>query len=112
MSGDVYLRSDSVVSRFIAGETIVVPVRGNVGDLASIYRFNGTGSVVWEALVEPRSLEQLVCLVESDYDGSRSKIEEDVTLFLEEMRSAGLVTVLETAAAPGAGKHQTASSQA
>jgi hypothetical protein len=111
MSRDIYLRTDSVVSRFIAGETIVVPVRGNIGDLASIYRFNGTGSRVWEALVEPRSLEQLVCLVELEYDARRNSIEEDVTLFLEEMRSAGLVTVVEAAAAR-AGTHQTASSQA
>lgn len=32
-----YIRSDSVVSRVIAGETLIVPVRKGVGDLASIY---------------------------------------------------------------------------
>ena len=32
----------------IAGETIVVPIRGQVGDLESIYNLNEVGSVIWE----------------------------------------------------------------
>jgi len=32
---DTYIRSDAVVSRLIGGETLVVPVRAGVGDLAS-----------------------------------------------------------------------------
>jgi hypothetical protein len=40
----LFVRSKSVVCRQIAGETLVVPIRGKVGDLASIYTFNSTGS--------------------------------------------------------------------
>ena len=43
-----YVRSDDVVARMIGGETLIVPVRGNVGDLASIYSLNEIASVVWE----------------------------------------------------------------
>ena len=43
------IRSDAVVSRLIGGETLVVPVRGGVGDLASIYSFNAVGTTIWEA---------------------------------------------------------------
>ena len=39
----IFTRSRSVVSRVVAGETLIVPVRGKVGDLASIYSFNGSG---------------------------------------------------------------------
>ena len=39
-----YVRASSVVSRVIAGETLIVPVRGGVGDLASIYSLNEVAS--------------------------------------------------------------------
>ena len=38
-----YVRSESVVSRVIAGETLIVPVRRGLADLASLYSFNPTG---------------------------------------------------------------------
>jgi len=41
---EVLVRSQAVASRTGAGETLIVPVRRKVGDLASIYSFNETGS--------------------------------------------------------------------
>ena len=45
-----FIRSQSVVARVVAGETLIVPIRGKVGDLASIYSFNGTGTLIWKLL--------------------------------------------------------------
>jgi len=90
---DTCIRSDAVVSRLIAGETLVIPVRGGVGDLASIYRLNEVGTMIWEALAGPVSVEGLVNLIEREYDVSRNQARKDLVLFLAEMSSAGLVTV-------------------
>jgi hypothetical protein len=38
----ILIQSHSVVARVVGGETLIVPIRGKVGDLASIYRLNGT----------------------------------------------------------------------
>ena len=70
-AADSYIRSEAVVSRLIGGETLVVPVRGGVGDLASIYSFNEVGTIIWEALASPTSLEELVELIKRKYPGSR-----------------------------------------
>ncbi len=70
MSSESYVRSDSVVSRVIAGETLVVPIRGSVGDLASIYSLNAVGSTIWQALEKPRGVDELAELVESEYEVS------------------------------------------
>ena len=43
----VLVGSRAVVARVVAGETLIVPIRGKVGDLASIYGFSGTGSLIW-----------------------------------------------------------------
>lgn len=87
------VRSQTVVSRVVAGETLIVPVRGKVGDLASIYRFNETGSLIWKLLETPRSLEDLVAAVAEEYEAAHERVEKDVAQFVSDMRSAGLVEV-------------------
>jgi hypothetical protein len=91
MASAYYVRSDSVVSRVIAGETLVVPVRGSVGDLASIYSLNSVGSTIWQSLEQPKEVQELAGLVESEYEVSLSQARQDVMSFLAEMHAAGLV---------------------
>jgi hypothetical protein len=94
--GSIYIRSKSVVSRAIAGETLVVPVRGRVGDLASIFSLNETGTALWEALSLPMTREALAILLTDQYEVAREQAEDELRLFLEEMCAAGLVEVAET----------------
>jgi hypothetical protein len=91
----VFVRSQAVVSRRIAGETLIVPVRGKVGDLASIYSFNQTGSLIWQALESPKSASELISIVEQEYAVSREQAEQDVKQFLRDMQTVDLVQVRE-----------------
>jgi hypothetical protein len=90
-SEQLFVRSQAVVSRRVAGETLIVPVRGKVGDLASIYSFNGTGSLIWELLQSPAGLTELIATVEHEYEVPHGQAEKDVTQFLKDMLSVGLV---------------------
>lgn len=87
------VRSRTVVSRVVGGETLIVPIRGKVGDLASIYSFNETGSLVWRHLETPRTLPELVVAVAQEYNVERPRAEHDVKQFVEDMLSVGLVEV-------------------
>jgi hypothetical protein len=89
----LFTRSRSVVSRVVAGETLIVPVRGKVGDLASIYSFNGTGSLIWQMLEQPRELADLIAGVEREYEVEHEPVQKDVARFLEDMLSVGLVEI-------------------
>jgi hypothetical protein len=100
-AADIYIRSEAVVSRLIGGETLVVPVRGGVGDLASIYSFNEIGTMIWEALASPTSLEELVDLIEREFPENRGQVVQDVILFLSDVRSAGLVAIANAIEEPG-----------
>jgi len=86
-----YVRSKSVVCRQIAGETLVVPIRGKVGDLASIYTFNSTGTFLWAALEQPRSLEDLSFLLQQSFEVTRDDAQRDASTFVQEMQAAGLL---------------------
>jgi hypothetical protein len=91
----VFVRSRAVVSRVVAGETLIVPVRGKVGDLASIYSFNETGSLIWKLLDTPRAVGELVGAVAEEYQVDTEKVRQDVLRFLSEMRAVGLIEIAQ-----------------
>lgn len=96
----VFVRSQSVVSRRVAGETLIVPVRGKVGDLASIYSFNQTGSLIWQSLESPKSISELISIIEQEYEIEHGQAERDVTQFLNDMLAADLVAPRQEVSLP------------
>lgn len=86
-----YVRADSVVSRVIAGETMIVPIRKGVGDLASIYSLNGVASLVWSVIEQPSTLEQIISAVEDEFSHESEQIEQEIFSFLKEMCSLRLI---------------------
>src|SRR5580658_2856439 len=91
----VFVRSRAVVSRRVEGETWIVPVRGKAGDLASIYSFNQTGSLIWQSLESPKGFAELVSTVEQEYAVEHDQARRDVKQFLHDMLSADLVQTSE-----------------
>jgi hypothetical protein len=94
---ELYVRSDTVVSRVIAGETLIVPISKGVGDLASIYTLNPVASTIWDAVSRPRSKDEIVQLIAQEFEAERQQIECDLDAFLVEMESVGLVTEIGVA---------------
>jgi coenzyme PQQ synthesis protein D (PqqD) len=88
-----FVRSESVIARVVAGETLIVPARAEVGDLASIYTFNGTGTLIWKLLETPKTIAQLATAVAQEYEVELDRAESDVAEFVDEMKAAGLVEI-------------------
>src|ERR1700704_1482868 len=91
-----YRRSSAAVSRHISGETLVVPIRGKVGDLASIYSFNEAGSALWAALEHPASLETLAAILCQSFEVERDDARRDAGSFVDEMQAAGLLSAVSS----------------
>jgi coenzyme PQQ synthesis protein D (PqqD) len=88
-----FVRSESVIARVVAGETLIVPARAEVGDLASIYTINGTGTLIWKLLETPKTIAQLATAVAQEYEVELDRAESDVAEFVDEMKAAGLVEI-------------------
>ena len=95
---ELYVRSDTVFSRVIAGETLIVPISKGVGDLASIYSLNPVATTIWEAISRPRSKGEILQVIAREFDTENTQLERDVEAFLVEMESVGLVTEVGVAA--------------
>jgi hypothetical protein len=79
------------VTRRIAGETIIVPISSQVGDLEAIYTLNDVGSRVWTLVEAPKSIREIIDVLCEEYDAPRERITQDVIELLDELRATGLV---------------------
>jgi hypothetical protein len=79
------------VSRSIAGETILVPVRGQVGDLEAIYNLNEVGAFIWDHLDGHTNIRQLVDNLCGEFDVTPEAAVEDASQFLSALEAVGIV---------------------
>jgi hypothetical protein len=88
---EVYVREESAVTRRIAGETVIVPVRDDVADLDSIYTLNETGTFVWELLDGRHTVGELVAALVARFEVSPEVAGADVARLIVSLREEGLL---------------------
>ena len=86
-----HTRSTAIVSRDVAGETIVVPICKGVGDLDSVYTFNALGRSLWSRLENAQTTEELAKWVATQYAVDAEQAMHDVQSYLAELQEIGLV---------------------
>lgn len=86
---DVYAHNESFVSRRIAGEAVLVPIRKNVADLDSIYALNESGAAIWEYIDGSRSLRQVLELLLAEFDVPEDQAGRDLLELTAELVSIG-----------------------
>lgn len=93
-----FSRRGNHVTRDLAGETLVVPIRGGAAELDFLYVFNDSGAFVWRLLETPRTLDQLAHALTEEFDIEGAAAHDDITGLLDELRAAGLVEAGEAPA--------------
>ncbi len=86
-----YGKDSSMVARAVAGETILVPIRQNVGDLQCMYTLNDVGSRIWELLDGGITVEEIVSTLTKEYEVETPQAKVDVDEFLAQMKEIGAV---------------------
>ena len=89
-----HARNTAIVSRDVAGETIVVPICRGVGDLDSVYTFNPVGQSLWRLLESGRSVEELANWVVTHYEVDAKQAVVDVQSYLSELQEVGLLRIV------------------
>ena len=84
-------RSQAVVSRVVADEAIVVPIRRGAADMDSIYTFNEVGTELWAMIEANQSASDLAAHLATEYGLSAEKATADTERFLADLIDAGLI---------------------
>ena len=86
----IYSKSDSIVSRKIADEFILVPIRQNVGDLESIYTLNETAACIWELIDGKIKVKEIKGKLIEEFEVTPEEAEKDIVehlMQLEEIKA-------------------------
>ena len=89
--GDVYRCCENLVTREIVGETIIVPISGQLADLQQVYSLNTTGSFVWDRLDGSTSLELIHEAVIANFKIGKQEAWTDLAELVADLAEAGLI---------------------
>lgn len=87
-----YARDPDFVSRRIADEVIVLPIKKNLGDLDSIYTLNEVGARIWELLDGRRPLREIRDVLVGEYQVTAQEATVDLETFIEHLAAIGALT--------------------
>ena len=81
----VYQKNQNFVFRKIDNDTLLVPIKNDVGDMDCIYNLNEMGAFVWEHLDGQKSAQDIKNLILAEFDVSVQKAEADLEKFVMQL---------------------------
>ena len=88
---DIYQKDPSIVSREIAGEVILVPIRQDVGDLESIYTLNETAAQAWTLFDGSHTVNQVQDKIVSEYEVDEDEAQRDLIELIQQLEEIGAI---------------------
>jgi len=86
-----FARSTSIISRKIAGEFILVPIKQKAGDIDSIYNMNEIAGRIWELIDGEKRLKDIRDVIVEEFEVSSEEAEADLIEFLQQLEKIGAV---------------------
>jgi len=84
-------KNADVVSRKIADEFFLIPIKGNLADMEKIFTLNRVGEYIWQQLGHQKTLEAIRDGVMANFEVGREEAESDIREFVGELLDAGLI---------------------
>ena len=82
----VFQKNENFVFRQIDDETILVPIKDNLGDMGSIYNLNEVGAFVWEQLNGEVSLADIKHMILDKFEVSEREADADLSDFVNQLK--------------------------
>jgi hypothetical protein len=87
-------KDSAIVSRKIADEVILVPIRHKVGEIDCLYALNEVSARIWDLLDGQRSLQAVRDALVSEFDVAEQEAEEDLLTLIEQLKEVGAIQEL------------------
>jgi len=88
----LFCKDPDVVTRDIAGETLLVPIKGHLVDMRQLFALEGVADFVWKNIDGINTVDDLCDLVTSRFEVDRAEATADVDEFLSSLKESGLIT--------------------
>lgn len=91
MDDKVFIRNEDIVTRRIAGELFLVPVKGKLADMERIFTLTAVAEYIWDRLDGQRSLDEIRNDIVGQFDVGEKQADSDIREFIAELVEAGLI---------------------
>ena len=88
----IFNKNEHIVSRKIAGELFLVPIRGKLADMQQIFTLNPVGEYIWQELDNQKRLKDICNGVISTFEVEKEQAESDISDFIHELLDSDLIT--------------------
>ena len=87
----IFKRKDDVVTRNIAGETLLVPIKGELAGMEKLFAVEDVAAFIWEQFDGSNSLKTIHKKIMRHYDSTEEQARQDLLAFVDILRNAGLL---------------------
>jgi hypothetical protein len=87
----VFQKNADIVSRKIAGELFLVPVKGKLADMQQLYTLNPVAEHIWQELGAQKSLNDIRNSIIEKFEVTEEDADSDLQEFISELLEAGLI---------------------
>ena len=88
----VYRKNSDIVTRKIAGDLFLVPIKGKLADMQRIFSVNAVGEFIWQSMDSQRSLNDIRDDLASNFTVDEDEAMADIEAFVSELLQADLIT--------------------
>ncbi len=88
----IYKKQEDIVSREIAGETILVPIRGKLVDMQRIFSIDTVAEYIWHQMDGENSLDIICEKVLDTFEVGRKEAQNDILSFVNELADTNLIS--------------------
>ena len=89
--GKRYAKDDSIVSRRIGSEFLLVPIRKTKGEVDSIFSLNEVAARVWELIDGTKFIRDISAVIAGEYDVDPDRARKDVIELVTQLEGVGAV---------------------
>ena len=91
----IFKQNENFVFRKIEDETILVPIKDNVGDMGSLYNLNEVAAFVWEQVNGKRGLQDIRGSLLKKFEVSAKEAGNDLSEYIDQLREIDAITRVE-----------------
>jgi hypothetical protein len=88
----IYRKKENMVTRRIAGETLLVPIRSQVADMQNIFALtHSTAEYIWQQLDGKQDLEHIHQGILDNFQVENHQAQSDLEEFISLLLEAGII---------------------
>ena len=88
----VFRKNENFVFRQIDDETILVPIKDNLGDMGSIYNLNEVGAFIWENFDGQKTIGDIKNQIIKEFEISEKEAQQDLIEFVNQLKEIDAIS--------------------